>query len=701
MNIFIKLSSAILVVMILASCGKQEDPASKQAPQPDKPSEAEVVADLVAQLENLRPGEVAGPLLDDFDATLQKLPEDPAVREILLKGGKLLEKILWEVFLLTKSEDTIEDVAKSLEERLSRLHAVAKKDSESAQFFEKALARVRSIKDGNSPLVAWRAYAAMEGEQPPWAGAFGTRAVGSWARRIVENRSSVAGLTELGCPECVGLGPSLAVYEKKLTEGGLGCGGDKPTLGGLKGCMLPEGLKALPPSIDGRLSPLSAARSLAWSQLVTLVAGRDLGERYQFMAAEARKTIDAIQVPVYPGVMSPLVEGTEGSEGLLQTALSKGLAFAGAPALIHVEQGMLVVSKPAQIRSEGEKVSWVGGERVEIALKALLVAEVDKKEALVLAAKKQLVDALGLDGEVPGEVHLVADLRTSAKEFSALTEILELAGVSTRGLVTSDLGILPAWLTDTEKVPEDFPEKRLKARVTRKGINLELSSGNAFDKDLAASAPEGVEVKLIGTKSEGRVRVSMAAEKFELGLAWAVEKYGDYDAVWVDARGADSAMWQKVVAATTVGANKPHTLTWMGDTLAKVEGEVNILPVALQLRTRPSQKKKVPAAPKKPAKKLGYCAEADIKRAMKTRNNAFKSCYERELQMHRDLAGKVTIRFVIGDDGKVVSGKAVVNAIKSRSIAPCLIKNIKKLRFTKPAGGQCEVNWPFKFQPGG
>ena len=86
---------------------------------------------------------------------------------------------------------------------------------------------------------------------------------------------------------------------------------------------------------------------------------------------------------------------------------------------------------------------------------------------------------------------------------------------------------------------------------------------------------------------------------------------------------------------------------------------------------------------------------------MKTRKNAFKFCYERELQMHPDLTGKVAVRFVIGEDGKVVQAKAVTNAIKSRTVAPCVVKNIKKLRFPKPEGGQCEVNWPFKFQPGG
>ena len=60
----------------------------------------------------------------------------------------------------------------------------------------------------------------------------------------------------------------------------------------------------------------------------------------------------------------------------------------------------------------------------------------------------------------------------------------------------------------------------------------------------------------------------------------------------------------------------------------------------------------------------------------------------------------MVFRFTIGRDGKVRGEPQMASStLGSKSVHQCLSKNIKKVKFSKPDGGVCEVNWPFKFQP--
>jgi hypothetical protein len=147
----------------------------------------------------------------------------------------------------------------------------------------------------------------------------------------------------------------------------------------------------------------------------------------------------------------------------------------------------------------------------------------------------------------------------------------------------------------------------------------------------------------------------------------------------VDGRNQSAGRWQSLLSA----------LVGSGDQTKKL---------ALRLYAPPA-KEKVEAPPKPPPAKLGYCKKSDIAKVMKRRAGSFRFCYQRRLQMHPGLKGRVSARFTIGEDGKVVSAKIVKSDIPDRKVPVCVAKNIKKLRFPRPQGGQCVVNWPFNFQP--
>ena len=95
---------------------------------------------------------------------------------------------------------------------------------------------------------------------------------------------------------------------------------------------------------------------------------------------------------------------------------------------------------------------------------------------------------------------------------------------------------------------------------------------------------------------------------------------------------------------------------------------------------------------------LGFCSKSDIRKVVTRRSGSFRFCYEKELQLQPDLAGKVTVRFTIGRDGTVPKAKIASSTIRQRKVEQCVLKVFRGMRFTKPEGGICVVNWPLTFR---
>jgi TonB family protein len=138
-------------------------------------------------------------------------------------------------------------------------------------------------------------------------------------------------------------------------------------------------------------------------------------------------------------------------------------------------------------------------------------------------------------------------------------------------------------------------------------------------------------------------------------------------------------------------------------------GCVGALPVAWSKAAVPSEKglKDKPGKaktekktePKGPAPSPEFCNNADIKAQILKKTGSIRFCYERELQLQKDLEGRVVVSFVIGLDGKVKSARVASASLPAPKVGECVVKEITKIQFKAPDGGECVVQYPFAFNP--
>lgn len=92
-----------------------------------------------------------------------------------------------------------------------------------------------------------------------------------------------------------------------------------------------------------------------------------------------------------------------------------------------------------------------------------------------------------------------------------------------------------------------------------------------------------------------------------------------------------------------------------------------------------------------------FCDKGNIRRVVSAKSNAIKYCFERELQQNPKLAGKISAQWKVGLDGKVMSSSIASSTMNNRKVEGCIARVIKRMRFEKPDGGICIINYPFVF----
>lgn len=111
------------------------------------------------------------------------------------------------------------------------------------------------------------------------------------------------------------------------------------------------------------------------------------------------------------------------------------------------------------------------------------------------------------------------------------------------------------------------------------------------------------------------------------------------------------------------------------------------------------------AAAKKVSSKLSqgtpqvgdFCDAANIRRVVGGRSNAIRACFERELQTNPSLSGQITAQWRIGLDGSVDNAMVANTTMNNREVEGCIVRVIQRMRFEKPDGGICVINYPFVF----
>lgn len=88
-----------------------------------------------------------------------------------------------------------------------------------------------------------------------------------------------------------------------------------------------------------------------------------------------------------------------------------------------------------------------------------------------------------------------------------------------------------------------------------------------------------------------------------------------------------------------------------------------------------------------------------IQRVVRQSAGRFRLCYENGRRNNTKLQGRVTVRFVIGSDGKVSNVGNGGSDLPDPGVVSCVVRAFYGLVFPKPAGGIVVVTYPMMFAP--
>ena len=94
----------------------------------------------------------------------------------------------------------------------------------------------------------------------------------------------------------------------------------------------------------------------------------------------------------------------------------------------------------------------------------------------------------------------------------------------------------------------------------------------------------------------------------------------------------------------------------------------------------------------------GSLSRAAVSKAIAGRMGRIRRCYERELQKtSKKMTGKVSIEWVVKTNGRVRGAKVKLNTLGNAKVASCVVKEIRKVKFPRPKGGEVTIVFPFIF----
>ena len=94
----------------------------------------------------------------------------------------------------------------------------------------------------------------------------------------------------------------------------------------------------------------------------------------------------------------------------------------------------------------------------------------------------------------------------------------------------------------------------------------------------------------------------------------------------------------------------------------------------------------------------GFLTREQIERVVRRHARGLRACYEVELQRDPALAGRVTVNWTIGLDGRVVAQNVAENTTTNRNMESCILREVSRMRFDQPDGGMVQVAYPFTFR---
>lgn len=93
----------------------------------------------------------------------------------------------------------------------------------------------------------------------------------------------------------------------------------------------------------------------------------------------------------------------------------------------------------------------------------------------------------------------------------------------------------------------------------------------------------------------------------------------------------------------------------------------------------------------------GHLDAGEIRRVVRGQMATYQQCYEAALAKTPKLAGKVSVHFVVGVDGSVLSAENKASTLADETVVECVVRAFSKLRFPVPEGGTVDVVYPLDF----
>ncbi|MBO6935543.1 MAG: TonB family protein [Deltaproteobacteria bacterium] len=97
---------------------------------------------------------------------------------------------------------------------------------------------------------------------------------------------------------------------------------------------------------------------------------------------------------------------------------------------------------------------------------------------------------------------------------------------------------------------------------------------------------------------------------------------------------------------------------------------------------------------------IGTLSKEAIRRVINRHRNEVKFCYEQALQSRPDLAGRVTMRFMIAPSGAVQVAGVQSSSLGNQGVESCVTTAVRRWSFPQPeGGGSVMVTYPFSLIP--
>jgi len=94
-------------------------------------------------------------------------------------------------------------------------------------------------------------------------------------------------------------------------------------------------------------------------------------------------------------------------------------------------------------------------------------------------------------------------------------------------------------------------------------------------------------------------------------------------------------------------------------------------------------------------------SESDVVSVVKKKKGQVRSCYEKELKTEPDLLGVVSVAWTVTGAGGVTNVQILRNSTGNRDMEGCIKRTIGSWSFPASHGGEVDIEYPFRFVPGG